>query len=270
MRTLLLVAKIGAACYLVICALLYFFQEKLIFFPEKLPADYTFSFDTPSEEIFFTTPDHNRLSTLFFKASNPKGLIFYLHGNAGSLRSWGAVAGTYTKLQYDVCMLDYRGYGKSSGRPHGEQAWYNDVQLVYDSLKQHYAEQQMVVLGYSIGTGAATWLAAVNHPALLILQAPYFSLTDLVKTTVPFIPSFILRYPFRIDQNIQKCRMPVIIFHGDQDEVIGYNASVRLQKFFKPVDRLVTLTGQGHNNITDNCLYQAALKKALDSAVSRP
>ncbi len=99
----------------IIFLLLFFFQEKLIFFPEKLDKNFKFNFPSKFDEINIKTGDNKLLNGLLFKADNPKGLIFYLHGNAGSLNSWGEVAKTYVNLHYDVFILDYRGYGKSEG-----------------------------------------------------------------------------------------------------------------------------------------------------------
>ena len=186
-----------AALYFVICALLYVFQENLIFFPQKLDKNYRFTFDQQFEEFNIQTKDKTGLHGLLFKADSSKGLIFYLHGNAGALDSWGEVARTYTALNYDVFLLDYRGYGKSEGAISGQKQLFDDIQIVYDSLKTMYPENKIVVLGYSIGTGAASWVASANNPKLLILQAPYYSLTDMMRHTYPIIPTFILKYKFQ-------------------------------------------------------------------------
>lgn len=180
-KMLLFILKTFLLLYILICALLYFFQEKLIFFPEKLPKDFKFSFYEKTEEISIKTRDNILLNGVLFKADNAKGVILYLHGNAGSINSWGDVAGIYTALQYDVFMVDYRGYGKSEGKINNEQQFYEDMQATYDKLKTMYDESKIIVLGYSIGTGPATKIASANHPKLLILQAPYYSLRDLMK-----------------------------------------------------------------------------------------
>jgi len=263
MKTVILILKLTAIVYIIICIALYFVQEKLIFFPQKLPGNYTFQFDQHFEELHFTTGDKTVLHGILFKAASSKGLIFYLHGNAGSLQSWGEIAKTYTDLRYDLFMLDYRGYGKSGGRISNEKQLYNDIQLVYDSLKQKYDEKKIIVLGYSIGTGPATELASANHPALLILQAPYFNLTDMMKHSFPVIPAFILKYRFETNIFLKACSMPVIIFHGNKDEVIYYGSSLKLKELFKPADTLVTLNGQGHNGISDNPEYLTGLQKIL-------
>ena len=264
MKIVVTIIKIAAIACILLCALLYFIQEKLIFFPQQLHADYKFTFDQQFQELQFNSPDGPKLHGLLFKADSSKGLIFYLHGNAGSLASWGQVAKSYTDAGYDLFMLDYRGYGKSGGSIHNEDQFYNDVQLVYDSIRKKYDEKNIVVLGYSIGTGAATKLASVNHPRLLILQAPYFSLTDMAKKNFSIIPSFILKYKFQTNIFLEKCKMPVVIFHGDQDEVIYYGSSIKLKALFKPSDTLITLHGQGHNGMSDNTAYIGELKKVLN------
>lgn len=249
--------------YVLVCGLLYFFQERLIFMPEKLDKDFLFQFDQEFEEKNIKTSDGTILNGLLFKADSTKGLIFYLHGNAGCLNSWGDVAQTYTVLNYDVFILDYRGYGKSEGSINGQKQLYGDVQTVYDELKKQYSEDQIIVLGYSIGTGPASRVASENNPRMLILQAPYYSLTDLVRRSFRIIPTFILKYKLENNQHLKHCKMPVVIFHGDQDEVIYYGSSLKLKDGFKTGDRLVTLKGMGHNGMTENPEYKRELKQIL-------
>jgi pimeloyl-ACP methyl ester carboxylesterase len=249
--------------YLGVCTLLYIFQEKLIFFPEKLDKHHTFIFGQSYEELYIKTLDGAQLNALLFKADSSKGLIFYLHGNAGSLNSWGKVASTYTDLNYDVCILDYRSYGKSEGEISSQDQFYTDIQCVYNQIKTQYKEQDLIVLGYSIGTGPAAFLASKNNPKRLILQAPYYSLTDMMKQNFGFIPTFILKYKFDTHEYLKHCKMPVTIFHGNRDEVIQYSSSLKLKETFKSGDTIITLEGQGHNGMTDNPDYQEELEVLL-------
>jgi uncharacterized protein len=262
-KMLITVLIIIGGLYIVVCGLLYFMQEKLIFYPQVLDKNYQFGFALPFEELTIPTSDKSRLHGLLFKADSSKGLIFYLHGNGGALDSWGEVARTYTALNYDVFLLDYRGYGKSDGVIYGQQQFFDDVQTAYDSLKTRYAENKIIVLGYSIGTGSAAKLASANNPKLLILQAPYYSLTDMMRHTYPIIPPFILKYKFETNNYLKACKMPVVIFHGDQDEVIYYGSSLKLKALFKKQDTLITLQGQTHNGITDNTDYKRELQRIL-------
>lgn len=235
----------------------------MIFFPDKLDPAFKFPFAQQFEEINILTSDNKRLHGVLFPAEASKGLIFYLHGNAGSVNSWGPLAKTYTDLNYDVFILDYRGYGKSEGSIRNEKQFFEDVQLAYDEMKKNYEENKIAVLGYSIGSGPATYLASTNNPGHLILQAPYYSLVDMMRHLYPLIPTFFLKYRFETNKYIKDCKMPITIFHGDQDEVIYYHSSVKLKKHLKATDTLITLKGQGHNGITDNPEYISEIHKVL-------
>lgn len=259
-----IILKVTLILFVSICGLLFLFQEKLIFFPNKLDKDYQFSFEQQFEEINIKTNDQKILHGLLFKSDSSKGLIFYLHGNAGSLKGWGKVARTYTELHYDVFMLDYRGYGKSEGVISSQKQMFTDVQTAYDEMLKVYPENKMIVLGYSIGTGLAAKLASTNQPKLLILLAPYYNMTDLMRHTFPIIPPFLLKYKFETNQYIKNCKMPIVIFHGNEDEVIYYGSSLKLKEQFKKGDTLITLNGQRHNGMSDNMEYKIELTKILN------
>ena len=259
----MIILKFLLVLFIIISGLLFVFQEKLIFFPQKLDKNYQFSFDQKFEEINIRTIDGISLNGLLFKADSSKGLIFYLHGNAGSLSSWGEVARTYTDLNYDVFILDYRGYGKSEGSISGQGQLFQDMQTVYDELANKYNEDSIIVLGYSIGAGLASKIASTNKPKLLILQAPFYSLTDMMRHTFPIIPPFILKYKLKTNEFIKNCKMPIVIFHGNQDEVIYYGSSLKLKELFKEKDTLITLNGQGHNGMSDNRDYIVEIQKIL-------
>lgn len=255
--------KITLVLYFLLCTLLYFFQERIIFLPQKLNKNFKFQFNQNFEERNFKTSDDKLLNGLLFKAENSKGLIFYLHGNAGNLSSWGFVAKTYTDLNYDVFILDYRGYGKSEGKITSQQQLFEDVQLVYNEVKKEYNENKIVLLGYSIGSGMASKLASDNNPKLLILQAPYYSLTDLAKHTFPIIPSFILKYKLENNKYIKDCKMPIVLFHGKEDAVIYYESSVKLKEECQNIQELITIKDLGHNGMTDDQNYKREIKKIL-------
>lgn len=249
--------------FIVICTVMYIAQEKFIFFPTKLPLDYTFNFNVPFEEQYIATNDDHNLHGILFKADASKGVILYLHGNAGAVNSWGEVASVYTNLNYDIFILDYRGYGKSEGEIQNEQQFYDDIQLVYDHLKSIYSEDEIIILGCSIGTGAAAKVASENHPKMLILLAPYYSLVDVMHQFYPFLPGFILKYQFKTHKFLKKTKAPIVLFHGNKDEVIDYQSSLKLQKVLKPTDSLITLKNQMHNGIDHNPEYNVALSNIL-------
>lgn len=245
-------------------SLFFFFQDRLIFLPDKLNKDYKFNFTQQFEEINIDTNDGITLNGLLFTVDNPKGLIFYLHGNAGALNSWGNVSPFYTDdLGYDIFILDYRGFGKSGGQIDSQSQLFEDVQTAYNTMKQRYKEDSIVIIGYSIGTCPATYLASKNNPNRLILQAPYYSLTSVIQDICPIVPEFLIRYKLETYKYIENCKIPIVIFHGDQDDIIKYNNSLRLEKLLKSSDKLITLEEEGHNNITENAQYKKILSDIL-------
>jgi uncharacterized protein len=250
--------------YILGCVMIYFYQENLIFHPEKLDQSFQFDFDQKFEEKFIRTTDDKKLNSLLFKVPESKGLIFYLHGNGGSVNSCGIVAETFTELNYDVFMLDYRGYGKSEGTIDGEKQLHKDIQSAYNELKKSYPENKILILGYSIGTGFAAKLASNNHPKLLILHAPYYNLTDLMKHKYPIVPTFILKYKLKTNEYLKKCRMPVVIFHGEKDHGIYTGSSLKLQKEFKTQDTLILLKDVDHNGIIKSDEYQRLIPALLN------
>ncbi|MEB8345136.1 alpha/beta fold hydrolase [Flavobacteriaceae bacterium KMM 6898] len=262
--------------YVVLCSLIYFYQEKLIFVPTKLTADYKFDFKGNFEEINLKTIDGVSLNNLLFKADSTKGIIFYLHGNGGSLEGYGKQADFYTNLGYDIFMTDYRGYGKSEGSIKSESQLYQDNQMLYDELKKTYSEDNIIIVGYSLGGSMASKLASSNNPKYLILQAPYCGGEDYdtrpkESSNVPLevkiaklLPlNLLIRYTFKTNEFIKNCKMPVLIFHGDADDEIHYGSSIKLKENFKPEDKLILLEGEKHNTIGENPIYQKELKKLL-------
>lgn len=251
--------------YIAVCAFFYSKQQHILFVPTKLPAGFKYEFPIQFRECGLKMKDGTVLSGLLFKAAEdtPRGLLFYVHGNAGCLKTWGEIADIYTATGYDLFMFDYRGYGMSGGEITSEEQLYEDVQVAYDSMRALYPENKIIVLGYSIGSGPAAMLAAHNHPARLILQAPYYSMVDMMEHTYPFLPTFMLRFPLRTNEFAARANAPITIFHGTEDGVLYYGSSLKLQKQFRPGDTLITIEGLGHNGFTKNDTYLAGIRQIL-------
>ena len=249
--------------FCIACLLVYFFQEKLLFFPTKLSRQYQFPFKQPVEEGWLKDQQGNALNAVLFDVPHARGVIYYLHGNAGSIDNWGSVAPLYNALGYAVFLLDYPGYGKSEGAIQSEQQLFSAAEAGYAYLATRYAEKDIVILGYSIGSGPACWLSARHNQRLLILQAPYYSMKDLLRKKAPLLPAFLLRYPLESHLYLAQCKSPVVIYHGEEDNLIYPGSSQKLAELFKPGDELVLLHQQGHNGITDNLQYQQHLRGLL-------
>ena len=239
-----------------------FLQEKLLFFPEKLPSDFKFQFAHSFEEKYIACPSGDTLSALLFNAHSAKGTVIYFHGNAGSLRTWGSVAERFLKENYSIIIIDYPRYGKSRGKL-SEENLFSDAQAVLNEVKKQTDESHIVVYGRSLGTGIAAHLASENHPQKLILESPYYSLKDVAHHVYPFLPTFILRYPIRTDLFLPNVKCPVYVFHGTDDEVIYYESSLKLQKLFKTSDTLFTIPGAHHNDLNNFDGYKSNLRYIL-------
>ena len=179
----------------------------------------------------------------------------YLHGNGGALDSWGNYSTFYTDLGYDVFLVDYRGFGKSEGTIESEAQFYSDMEACYQGLEKRYGNSNIIILGFSLGTCVATKLAADHDPKLLVLQAPYYSIEDMMGRNYPAIPTILLKYKFPTHHYLDKVKSPVVIFHGIDDRLIPFESSEMLQKHLKPTDTLIPLPNQGHNNIIDHPTY---------------
>jgi uncharacterized protein len=262
-----IIAIVAISGYLLICAALYLLQERLIFYPEVLAPDFTFTFPGRFEQIALPS-DGAVISALYFKADHPKGVVLYFHGNAGSLRSWGSVAETFVQRGYDVLMPDYRGYGKSSGHIASEQMLHDDAALAYQYLLGNYPEEQIVIYGRSIGSGIATYLAKTHRPRMLILETPYFSLKEIVRQHYPFVPGALLKYPLRNDLWIGDVGCPVYLFHGTSDDLIPHGASERLATLVKTEHQLITIVGGGHNDLGNFEQYGHQLDRILRLQIS--
>ena len=238
-------------------------QRRLMFFPEVLAADDALSFSVPHEERFFASPTGHRLHAVVVRAPSVKrGTILYWHGNAGSVRSWGEVGAQLAPLGFDVVVMDYAGYGKSTGTL-SERSMLRDAQAVYDALEKERAPtEELVVFGRSLGSGVAMFLAAKNRPSRLLLETPYASIVDVAKRLLPWVPSLLVRIKLPSDAWLREVRCPVHVFHGDADEVIPL-ASAQLLTPLPPQSTFTVVRGGHHNDLASFAAYREALARAL-------
>lgn len=255
---------IALGAYLLINILLYALQERFLFHPEKLSEDFKFEYDRPFEEITFKLDDGVRIHGLKFNHPNPVGLVFYLHGNTRSVKGWARYAVDFLKHGYEVILVDYRGFGKSTGK-RSERHIKNDLQTIYSRLADRYGEDHLIVYGRSMGSGFATKVASQNSPQMLILNAPYYSLMDTVKRYLFFIPlAVILRYKIKTYQWIRYVDCPIYIIHGTRDSLIPMGSSVRLSKIKPRQTTLFPIQGANHHNLTEFPEYHRVIYGILE------
>lgn len=252
--------------YLVISVLLYYLQDFFLFKPEKLPDDFKFSYENQVvEEYNISTRDGATINGLHFKVEKPKGAVLYLKGNSKSIKGWGKFAVDFTRHNYDVIMVDYRGFGKSTGRIN-ENAIKHDLQFIYNKIKERIDEKYIILYGRSLGSGFATKLASTNNPRMLILDAPYYSLVNVTKRYMPFMPlSVILKYPMPTYKWLKYVDCPVHIIHGTNDKLIPFNSSVKLSKIKPNSTRLWPIIDGGHKNLNNFESYHKILSEIINT-----
>jgi len=235
--------------YIALALIVFLVQEKFIFKPEKLPSDFVYQYDVPFHELNFNVEPGVVINGLHFHVENPLGLVLYFHGNTRSIKGWARYAKDFYRYKYDVVLVDYRGFGKSTGK-RSEPEMLDDMQFVYDKLRQQFPEDHLILYGRSIGSGFATKLASDNNPRFLILDSPYYSFLDVVKRFLPILPnSLLLRYHLRTDQWIRKVKCHTYILHGTKDWLIPFRQSEKLQSINPDKITLIRIVGGGHNNL---------------------
>ena len=259
---IILITLIGI--YLAMGLMLYLFQERLIFFGVPLSPEHQYEFDRPFEEHTLQTPNKGSINVLEFKADSARGMIVYFHGNAGNLARWGFVTEFYVDQGYDVAIMDYRGYGKSTGEL-SQKNLLVDAEAVYDYFRERAPDLPIVLYGRSLGTGIASYLASKQPPDKLILETPYYSFTSLAQHHMPLFPAGLaLRYRYPTYKYLREANYPVYIFHGTADEVVPYEQGKRLYESLAGKNvQLITISGGGHNDLIDYQAFREAMHQAL-------
>ncbi|MEE9349522.1 MAG: alpha/beta hydrolase [Flavobacteriaceae bacterium] len=260
--------KIGIALliiYVISAIILYFLQEKIIFQGIKLPNDYAYKFDKNFEEVNLKTADNFTLNALHFKVKNPKGVILYFHGNRGNLARWGEISSYFTQYNYDVFVMDYRKYGKSTG-PFNETQMYNDAQICYEHIKKFYPEDKITIYGRSLGCTFAIKTAANNTPKQLILEAPFYSLTDVASYHYPLMPfKLLMKYKFESNLYLKNVTCKTTIFHGTNDGVVPFDSGKKLyESAIKKYTAFVEIPDGRHNDLIQFEIYKRGVIELLE------
>ena len=249
--------------YAIIVILLYTLQRRLIFYPGTLSRDFRFETGEYGEEITLTTSDGENISGLYYKGELPH-VILYFHGNAGDLSGWQFVSSDFTSLGFNFLIIDYRGYGKSTGKI-TERGLYRDADAAYQHLlAMGFLPENTIIYGRSIGSGVAVDLAARCEAKGMILESPFTSLGALAdRTFAVFLPSLYLRFRFDNLAKINKVKFPVIFLHGSDDELIPASHSRQLFDTFNGRKKMVIVDRGAHNDLHAFAQYKEFLREVL-------
>jgi fermentation-respiration switch protein FrsA (DUF1100 family) len=245
---------IPVLAYGALAALLYFFQDRLAYYPqmgrnlEATPRDYGLDY-TP---LTLVTADGERLDAWFVPAPQSGAVALIFHGNAGNMVSRMDTIAMFHRLGYGVLIFDYRGYGRSSGRP-SEQGLYRDAMAawVYLIRERGIAPGQIVLFGESLGGAVAAWLAAqmdeAARPGALVLASSFTSAPELAADIYPWLPTrglVRLRYDTRAALANVGC--PVLVAHSPDDDIIPFRHGQLLYEAAGEPKAFLQMAG-GHN-----------------------
>lgn len=252
--------------------ILQYLQEKVVFLPLVLPPHHAFDFRQNFEEYFWETPFEGKINVLHFKIKNPKGVILYFHGNADNLHRWGKIASELCLFGYDVLVMDYRGYGKSSG-PRNENFLYSDASFAFQFAKELYGEKNIIVYGRSLGGVFALHVAKENQPKLVVLEAAFYNLQDVVNRWLPVkITDKVspkMTYHFLSNEIILDVNVPLYHFHGSKDLVVPIKSGKKLFTLYENAKpeiekKFIEIAGGKHDNLAKSEMFLRELKNILD------
>ena len=255
-----LLIKTVIIVYVLICMLAYILQDKIILQPHKV---YEEEIYTKGQEIEIPIADNLTMNCLYIKSKTPsKGVVLYFHGNKGNIFRATYQSRMVQDKGYDVLIPDYRGYGKTEGKVWSDNDLLPDADQAYRFLMTMYEEKDIYIMGYSLGSGMASYVASVHNPAHLFLIAPFTSLVDIKNQYAWFLPDFLMRIVLPVEDFMQNVSCPVSIIHGTNDTVVDYKYSEELKSEFPDV-KLITSEGQSHRRIIFDPLLKEELHRVL-------
>jgi hypothetical protein len=236
MRTLLGLLALLAGIYVLLGAMLYMLQGSMVYLAnlpgralDATPAD----IGLDHEDVYIDTADGERLHGWYVPAapqgtSGARGVLLFFHGNAGNISHRLESIAIFNRLRLDVLIVDYRGYGRSTGKP-TERGTYRDAQASWDYLvgARGIEPGRIVVFGRSLGGAVGAWLAsqvpAAEAPAAVIIESSFSSGADMARRLYPVFPARLLtRLKYPVTDYAARLRCPVLVVHSRDDEIIPF------------------------------------------------
>lgn len=266
---LLLSAAVG---YLLLVILMYLLQSQMVYHPQKsisyTPNDVGLSY----EDVTFATEDGLDLHGWYVPTANTDLTVLYFHGNAGNISGRMQTIQLLHNLGLNVFIFDYRGYGKSLGRP-SEQGTYKDARAAWNYLVSEKAleNDQIVIMGRSLGGAVASWLAVLKKPAATILESTFIAAADLGADLYPWLPvRFIIQYDYNTLENIKQIRSPLFIAHSRDDEIVPYDHGKKLFEAANDPKTFVELRGPHGSGFWETGeKYRTALQEFLNENITK-
>ena len=243
--------KILAIVYVLSGVALYFLQDYVLFHPVSLKKDHNYDFPEKHKDINIPITENSNLNIVQFFSTDTvtKGVVLYFHGNKKNISWYAKYPPYFTKHGYEVWLIDYPGFGKSTGKL-TEQTLYDWANYMYNFARTRFSADSIIIYGKSMGTGIATHLASLQPCKKLILETPYYDYPSVIKHYLPIYPiEWMIHYKIPTRDYLEKVIAPITIFQGTDDRLVTYNNAKRLKPFLKAVDEFVTIEGGSHNDL---------------------
>ncbi len=246
---------------------MYLQQSSMIFFPyatlDQTPAEWGLVY----EDVFLDTEDGVRLHGWYIPRHGSKQALLFFHGNAGNISHRGASVEIFHRLGLNVFIFDYRGYGKSQGKP-DEKGLYKDARAAwrYLSKERGFGQEEIILFGRSLGGAVAAELAAEIQPGGLILESTFSSAKDVANAVFPVLSRLIfLRYDFDTAAHVRRVACPVLVLHSPDDEIIPFRLGEKVFQAAKEPKSFVKMRGDHNSGIL---MSQPDYERALGVFVS--
>lgn len=252
MRSLLLVAIVAASVYALLLAYLFFFQSRLIFFPNVPGRALTATpayIGLPFQDVRLVAADGVALHGWYLPNGAQARVVLFCHGNAGNISHRLEWLRILHALGYGILIFDYRGYGRSEGAP-GERGTYLDARAAWEHLTRSLGVpgSRIVLFGESLGGAIASHLAREVRPAGLILASSFSSVPDLASELYPFMPVRLLsRFDYATAEHVAQVDAPLLVIHSRDDEIVPFSHAGKILARAREPKQLLEIFGD-HNN----------------------
>ncbi|MCH8930736.1 MAG: alpha/beta hydrolase [Proteobacteria bacterium] len=252
MRGFLTLLIAAAGFYVLLALMLFLFQDRMVFLSNlpgraltATPRDAGFDY----EDVTLETSDGLKLHGWYVPAAQARGVVLFLHGNAGNISHRLDSIAIFRELGLDTLIIDYRGYGQSQGKP-SEQGTYLDAEAAWHYLvsDREVAAERIIVFGRSLGGAVAAWLANQYRPAALIIESSFSSALDMARKLYPFMPvRLITRLDYPVKLYLSRLHCPLLVIHSRDDEIIPFTMAETNYNSAAEPKSLLEIWGD-HNN----------------------
>lgn len=230
---------------------LYVFANRQVYHPMKYPGGWWEQQEELNvEDVWIRTDDGVRLHGWWGEAPGARLATVYLHGNGGNISHRGAHIRAVRAAGSSILVIDYRGYGRSEGSP-SEEGLYRDAVAAYRFVRNKgFPAGRIVVHGESLGTSVAVDLAAREPVSGVVLEAPFTSASDVAGHVLPLLGPLLVR-SFNTKAKIPALRAPLLVIHGEEDEIIPFAMGRKLFELAPEPKQFWAVPGAGHNDIAE-------------------